>query len=189
MPTIMRWPGHIPAGRRCPRIVSSLDLLPTIAGLIGAALPAHAIDGVDVGKLLSHPEAESRRKVFLYYAGDELHAVRSEDWKLHLPHRYLEVAGAPGRDGKPSNWDKLTPESLTRSGIEGIASRHGYRLEPIGLVLYNLKDDPGETRDVAAKHSEIVERLSVIAEKAREDLGDTLTERRGRGVRRPGRSE
>lgn len=189
MPTIMRWPGRIPAGRRCQRIVSSLDLLPTIASQIGAPLPSHPIDGVDVGGLLSHPEAESPRKVFLYYAGNELHAVRSEDWKLHLPHRYLEVAGAPGRDGKPSNWDKLTPESLTRSGIEGIASRHGYRLEPIGLVLYNLEDDPGETRDVAARHPEIVQRLSAIAEKAREDLGDSLIERRGRGARPPGKSE
>jgi arylsulfatase A-like enzyme len=167
-------------------MLSSLDLFPTIASQTGARLPSHPIDGIDVGALLFHPEAESPRKAFLYYAGNELHAVRSGDWKLHLPHRYLEVAGAPGRGGKPSNWDKLTPESLSRSGIDGIASRHGYRVEPIGLVLYNLEDDPGETRDVAARHPEIVERLSRIAEKSREDLGDSLVGRPGRGVRRPG---
>jgi arylsulfatase len=189
MPTIMRWPGHIPAGGRCPRIVSSLDLLPTIARQIGAPLPPHPIDGVDVSELLFRPEAESPRKVFLYYAGSELHAVRSGDWKLHLPHRYLEVAGAPGQSGKPSNWDKLTPEALTRSDIEGIASRHGYRLETIGLVLYNLEDDPGETHDVAAAHPDVVKRLSALAEEAREDLGDSLVGRPGRGVRPPGRVE
>jgi arylsulfatase len=95
--------------------------------------------------------------------------------EAHLPHEYLTVAAAPGKGGKPSNWENMKPLSIEVSGIRGIASRHGYRVEKIGLALYNLKSDPGETRDVASAHPEIVARLQAEVAKARADLGDTLT--------------
>lgn len=183
-PCIMRWPGRIPAGRVCDELVSSLDLLPTIAGLIGAPLPDRKLDGLDAWPLLSRATDKSPRKNFLYFNGDELHAVREGDWKLHLPHDYLVVAGAPGRDGKPSNWDKMEPRDIEDSGIRGIASRHGYKVEHLGLTLYNLREDVGETTDVAAAHPEIVARLQTLAAAAREDLGDPLTGITGTG-RRP----
>jgi arylsulfatase A len=41
---------------------------------------------------------------------------------------------------------------------------------------------------VAAAHPDVVARLMALAEKAREDLGDSLTKRTGRGVREPGRA-
>ena len=47
-PCIMRWPGKIPAGTESKQMLMSLDLFPTIAKLIGAELPKHAIDGLDV---------------------------------------------------------------------------------------------------------------------------------------------
>lgn len=109
--------------------------------------------------------------------------MRQGDWKLHLPHEYLTVAGAPGRGGKPSNYGQLQPQSIELSGIRGIASRHGYRVEKIGLSLYNLKLDPGETQNVASQHPEIVERLQHIASSARADLGDSLTGIAGKNVR------
>jgi arylsulfatase len=45
----------------------------------------------------------------------------------------------------------------------------------MGLALYNLKQDPGETRDLARANPEIVARLQAEAAKARADLGDSLT--------------
>ena len=187
MPCLMRWPGQIPAGRTCDELVAAMDLVPTVAKLIGAKLPTHALDGKDVWPLLNgQAGAKSPHEAFYYYAGEQLHAVRSGDWKLHLPHPYLEVAGEPGRDGKPANFANLKPESIKLSGLEGIASRHGYKIEKMGLSLFNLKDDIGETKDVAAKHPEIVRKREALAEKAREDLGDSLTGRKGKNVRPAG---
>jgi len=40
---------------------------------------------------------------------------------------------------------------------------------------------------VAAKHPDIVKRLEAEAEKARRELGDSLTKREGKGAREPGR--
>ena len=186
-PCIMRWPGKIPAGRVCDELLLSIDLLPTIAALVGAELPSRPIDGKDVWQLLSGREgATTPHDAFYYYAGQELQAVRSGRWKLHFPHDYLTVAGPPGHDGKPANFENLKPKSIQQSGIQGIASRHGYEVRHIGLALYDLAADPGETRNLASEHPEIVERISQSAEAARADLGDAITGREGSGVRPAG---
>jgi arylsulfatase A-like enzyme len=189
VPGLMRWPGRIPAGRVSREVATAMDIMPTLAALVGAKLP-NRIDGHDILPLLEgKPGAKSPYDAFYYYAGTELQALRSGDWKLHLPHRYLEVDGEPGRDGKPANFANIKPDSPEKFGLDGIASRHGYRVETIGLALYNLKDDIGEKRDVAKEHPDVVRRLEALAEKARQDLGDSLTKRGGTGVRPAGRVE
>jgi arylsulfatase len=47
--------------------------------------------------------------------------------------------------------------------------------------------DVGERECVIDKHAEVVEHLHVLAERARADLGDALTERKGANVRPAGR--
>ena len=188
MPFIARWPGRIPAGRVCAEPLMSIDLYPTIARLVGAALPPRTIDGLDMLPILEGREgARSPHEALYFYAGEELQAVRSGDWKLHFAHEYLTPAGPPRSDGKPSNYENMKPESMEASGIRGIASRHGYRVERTPAALYDLRTDPGEAHDVSAGHPDIVRRLQEYAEKARADLGDTLTGRKGTGVRVPGR--
>jgi arylsulfatase len=67
--------------------------------------------------------------------------------------------------------------------LRGIASRHGYRVEKTGLALYNLKSDEGERHNMAEQHPDVVQRLLTLADLARDDLGDSLTHRKGKGVR------
>lgn len=189
MPFIARWPGMIPAGTTSDEIITGMDLYPTLANLIGAKLPASKIDGKDIGPILNGQPAKSPHEAFFYYGGEELQAVRSGKWKLHFPHQYLEVAAAPGRGGKPSNFENLKPLPSTQSGLEGIASRHGYQVMNLPLSLYDLESDPGETRNVAEAHPEIVTRLSALAETMRADLGDKLTGRKPSGAREPGRAD
>lgn len=187
VPCIMRWPGRIPAGRVCDEPLIEMDFLPTIAGLIGADLPERKIDGLDVLPVLEgQVGAKSPHEALFFWAGSELQAVRSGPWKLHFPHPYITVAAEPGKNGKPSNWENMEPKSITQSGVEGIASRHGYRVENIELSLFNLETDMGETKNVAEAHPEVVERLSKLAEPIRAALGDSLqnvpaTEARERG--------
>ena len=186
VPCVVRWPGRVPAGRTCDEIVSTLDLFTTIAGLAGAALPARPIDGVDLGPLLCGKEGARGRETFWFYAGDELHAVRSGQWKLHLPHDYLTVAGAPGQGGKPAHVAGMNPKSITESGIRGIASRHGYAVASQPQALYDLASDPGESRDVAGEHPDVVVMLEQVAVAARAELGDGITGARGAGNRAAG---
>lgn len=179
-PFIARWPGRVPAGQVCDEPAMEIDLLPTIAALIGGKLSERKIDGLNILPLLEgKPGARSPHEALIFYGGSELQAVRSGEWKLHFPHPYITVDGEPGRDGKPAKFGQMQPKSITQSGIAGIASRHGYRVENIGLSLFNLKDDPGELRDVSKEHPEIVERLTKLAEPARKELGDDLRKVKG----------
>jgi arylsulfatase A-like enzyme len=167
-PFIARWPGKIAAGRVCREPAMTIDILPTLAKLTGAPLPPLPIDGLDIGSLLwGEPNAKSPHEAFYFYWNRELQALRSGDWKMHFPHSYRSLTKPPGNDGKEA----------------------GYTQEKIGLCLYNLRDDPDEKRDVAAEHPDVIKRLSVLAEKAREDLGDSLTKRKGQGERKPGMAE
>jgi arylsulfatase A-like enzyme len=190
VPCMMRWPGRIAAGRVCDEVLSAMDLVPTVAAVLDQPLPKVKLDGKNILPVLKNEAgAKSPHEALFFYSGNELHAVRSGPWKLHFAHPYLTVAAEPGRDGKPSNWGNLKPNSITQSGVEGIASRHGYRVEKIGLSLYNLENDLGETQDVAAQHPDVVKRLSELGEAMRADLGDSLTERKPTGAREAGRME
>ena len=180
VPFIARWPGRVPTGQVCDEPVMEIDLLPTVAGLTGAKPPERKIDGHNMLDLLEgRPNAKSPHEALYFYGGSELQAIRSGEWKLHFPHPYITVDGEPGRDGKPVKFGLMKPKAITQSGVEGIASRHGYRVEKTELALYHLKGDPGETRDVAKEQPEIVERLQKLAEPMRKELGDALMKVKG----------
>jgi arylsulfatase/arylsulfatase A len=62
-----------------------------------------------------------------------------------------------------------------------------YVTKEIGLSLFDLEKDAGETTNLAAEHPAVVSKLLEYAERAREDLGDSLTKRTGKNVRAAGK--
>ena len=144
VPTIMSWPGTVPAGSVCGELATTLDLLPTIARFAGGQPPDdRTIDGRDIRPLLlGTPTANVPDAPLFYYQGDQLQAVRSGPWKLFLPlaeaqrHPHFR----PPRQAEP--------------------------------LLFNLVSDVGSTTNVAAEYPEVVRRLTRLADRARSDLGD-----------------
>ncbi len=187
VPCLVRWVGRIPSSRVCNEPFMGIDWLPTFTEIVGGRDSMCRIDGVSVKSLLlGESRGSSRQEAFYFYSGTALQAVSKGPWKLHFPHPYITVAAEPGRGGKPSNFGKLVPTSITQSGVEGIATRHGYRIEQLELSLFNIDEDPSESNNVAKKNPEIVAQLSQIGEKARKDLGDSLLKVKGTGLRQPG---
>jgi arylsulfatase len=171
-PTVMRWPGKIPAGSTNDSMLMTIDLLPTIANLAGANLPKHKIDGLDVWPLIAGEKgAKNPHEGYaFYYEQGALQAVTSADgrWKLQFPHKYRTLGGRPGGTGGiPAKYENRTIEKTE---------------------LYDLVSDIGETKNVIAAHPDIVARLDAFAEKTRVELGDSLTKRKGSGLREPGRA-
>lgn len=171
VPCIMRWPGRIPAGTSSDAMLMTIDLFPTIAKLAGAPLPDHKIDGLDVWPLLSgEPGARNPHEAYLfYYEQNQLQALATGDgrWKLQLPHTYRTLAGHPGgHDGVPAKYVERKLEQPE---------------------LYDLDHDPSEATNVADAHPEVVDQLRAEAARARADLGDSLTGRKGTGLRPAGR--
>jgi len=151
-PTIMWWPGKIPAGTVCREVGAMFDLLPTFAGLAGGELPTdRAIDGKNIWPVISaQPGAKSPHDAFFFYRGRELQGVRSGKWKLHLPHAYRSLA-EPGSGGQPGR----------------------YVQKRIGRALFDLERDIGEQHDVSADRPDIVRRLEGIAREFDRELKAT----------------
>ncbi len=88
--TVVRWPGHIEEGSTNNELMTTMDLLPTFAHLAGAEVPKdRVIDGKDIWSVLTG-ETKTPHEAFFYHRGNDLAAVRSGGWKLHV------------KDGKPT---------------------------------------------------------------------------------------
>ena len=133
-------PGRIPKGLVSTAIGSTMDLLPTIAGLTGAKLPDKPLDGVDLWPILSGRKKDHEREALLYFDNWELQCVRLGPWKLHVA-RYDAFIYGPAPVGGKKNLALRPPE------------------------LYNVVTDVDESYDVADKHPEIVRDLMARVER------------------------
>ena len=162
-PCLMRWPGRIPAGLVCREIASAMDVLPTVAGIAGAQPPQdRIIDGKDILPLMTKPGAPSLHDAFFYYNGEKLEAVRSANWKLVFPRTAMDDTPYERKQGAAK--EALLPEAL-----------------------YDLAADVGETKDLIRQHPEVAQRLCALAERMREDIGDSATNQKGKNRRPVGR--
>jgi arylsulfatase A-like enzyme len=144
VPLIARWPGRIPHGVS-DALVSQVDFMASFSALAGKPLPNDV--GPDSWNVLSAllGGASEKGREHLVEQAQGL-ALRKGAWKLvppsaDAPPKELEPGDKPPKPAKPS-----------------------------GVQLYNLLEDPGERKNVADSHPDLVETLS--AELARlEKLG------------------
>jgi len=156
VPTLMWWPGHVPAQSTCQEFATTMDLMPTFVQLAtGDGVKIGAVDGHDIAPLiLGQKDAKSPYESFCYYYQDQLQAIRSGPWKLFLPLK-----------------------TFTRHPH----FRQGQAPHPL---LFNVVEDVHCRRDVAAQNPDIVARLSKFGDAWRQDLGDRG--QRGNGQRSAG---
>jgi arylsulfatase A-like enzyme len=133
--------GRIPEGQVCREPVMGIDWLPTFAEIAGTDLPPRRIDGKSIWPIVAGVEGATtpHEALFFHYTmSGRLEAVRAGKWKLHFPHPYRTLAGRTGRsDGIPIPYEEAA----------------------VGLELFDIEMDVVESRDVAAEHPEVVERL------------------------------
>lgn len=150
VPMIARWPGQIGGGNISHRTASLIDILPTLATLGAADLPATKIDGQDISSLFTdfrHPAYAPNKEPFCYYRSGNLDAVRVGHWKLHVPHSFRFVSNV-GDDGE----------------------RGDYAYESTGLELYDLQGDAAEKYNVAEKFPEKTAELKAVIERLQGEM-------------------
>jgi choline-sulfatase len=134
IPLIMRRPGSLPRGRRIGELVEMVDVLPTILHLMQSPAPP-GLQGLDLEPLIEgEPGARGHDVVFSEYLENEEAMVRSARFKL--------IVG--------------TGRRLRRDGLQT-----GNPLTGPYQRLFDLADDPGETRDLAdvPRHQAVMEDL------------------------------
>lgn len=148
MPFVARWPGHVSAGAVSEETVGFTDMLATIAALLEKELPAEA--GPDsrsfLPVLLGENQEAPVRETLVHSGliGSKRVAIRQGPWKL-IPWR------GSGGFTEPRRRD---PESGEAPG-----------------QLYNLADDPGESKNMYEQRPDVVDRLSALLENYRGSLG------------------
>ncbi|MBN1421301.1 MAG: arylsulfatase, partial [Planctomycetes bacterium] len=144
VPFIARWPGRVPAGTTSDETICHVDLLATAAGILGVRLPDGAgEDSFDISPALRGEKLERPiRPATVHDTGGGVFAIRQGRWKL-IPHLGSGGATSP-RSRKPEP-----------GGPEG--------------QLYDLRDDPGETKNLWLEHPEVVKTLTALLEKIKRD--------------------
>lgn len=170
VPAIMSWPGKIPSGTVTDKMATTLDLFPTFANVTNANIPENIkIDGHNIWPILSGAEnvkSPYQSNPFFYYLDENLEAVRYGSWKLHVAHEYLGV-GEAGDGGDVGE----------------------YEVREIEQSLFNLEEDPGETKNLVEDHPGIVKKLTGFIEQGRKELGDAKTGMNGIDQGQPGKVE
>jgi arylsulfatase A len=132
-PFLARWPAHIPRGTVTSALFGLIDLMPTIAAATDSPMPPDAAeDAVDILPVLTDEEQSSPRNLLVHHSGSGVFSVRLDNWKLVMG------SGSGGNSepkGRPCNaW-----------------SCNGQ--------LYDLSQDPAETRNLWSNYPAVVDRL------------------------------
>ena len=133
VPFFARWTGTIEPGSTCDRPICHVDLFATAAELAKTELPKPdqaAPDSFSIVPLLKGNDRQHRRAAVVNHSAGGMFAIRDGRWKLVVGN------GSGGRE-KPSGRPFATP-----------------------WELYDLDEDPGETRNRAESHPELVQQLS-----------------------------
>ncbi len=169
VPGIIRWPGKVPAGKVITTPCATVDMVPTICGLVGIDAAPLKVDGHDIMPLIDGSGPAPDRAVYTWN-GKALLNVREGKWKLHTIAPRARPRGSKdefwddprGPDGstiiapfeQSQPWAYPSPADTK----ETVASKAG--------LLFDMEADPGEQTDVAEQHPEVVKRLLTLADAA-----------------------
>ena len=140
-PMLVRWPGKVPPLRDTETLASIIDIAPTILKIAGAKAPAD-LPGLD---LLDRGAMMARKSIFV-------EAYTHDIIDLAQPSRSLVTRVVI--DG----WSKLLLPTAVKLD-------KAYPSSPAAIELFDLKTDPLETKNLAAKNPDEVTRLQIIQDR------------------------
>jgi arylsulfatase A-like enzyme len=139
IPFLVRWPGKIRAGTVSAETGCLTDFMATAAEIVDFTLPQDAAeDSVSLLPGYLGRKAKPIREAVVHHSADGMFAIRQGPWKLAL--------GLGSGGFSPPKREQPQPGG------------------PAGQ-LYNLAEDPGETRNLYLEHPDIVTRLTALLEK------------------------
>ncbi len=162
-PFIVRWPGVTKPGSTSDVPTAHVDIFPTFLEIASAPKPRQVLDGESIVKLLRDPAAKLQRDAIFQ----------------HFPG-YLGSG--------PGLW-RTTPVSLIHSGDWKLMEY----LEDGHLELYNLRNDIGETKNLAKenpdKAKELLARLVAWRAEVKAPMPTPNTETKASGDAKPGKGK
>ncbi len=144
VPGILRWPGKTKPGTVCGEPISGVDVLPTLCALAGVDAPKdRRIDGASFAAIFDGKKVQRATPLFWHYfkAFDLTKvAMRDGDWKI--VGLWDGPAGRPGSSLQPGDMETIKTAKL------------------VAFELYDMRQDIGETTDLAKKEPERTRAMS-----------------------------
>lgn len=158
VPFIVRWPGVVRAGSQCDGLVGLNDLMRTCAEIVGADLKENqAPDSISMLGLLRDCNAVSARSSMVLRSSRNF-VIRKGDWKLAL---------CPGSGSKGLWGNEPSQEEAWRGALAAFGARPSagdLKKSPF-VQLFDLRQDPSERRDLAARYPERIQSLMTLLER------------------------
>lgn len=149
-PWIVRWPRHVRAASVCTKLVSSVDIAPTILSLTGLDVP-HSFQGYNFSPLLTDPGKKIRDYIF---AEDHWHdyedlgrAVRSKQYK-YIRNDYPDLPATPPADVGRSRTFRAMQHLRTQGKLDKNQMACFSKPRP-AEELYDVANDPYELHNLS----------------------------------------
>jgi arylsulfatase A-like enzyme len=144
VPFLARWPGKVPAGMTSNEVICHVDLMATVAAMLGAKLPRDAgEDSYNILPLLRGEKlAGPIREATVLHSCSGKFAIRQGNWVL--------IDAPTGDDNREPAWLKKD---------------RGYTSHQFPGELYDLSQDLIQRRNLYGEKPEVVRRLKALLEK------------------------
>jgi arylsulfatase A-like enzyme len=112
VPTIVRWPGKVPAGITHEQITMSMDWLPTFVAVAGGKTdPNYPVDGINLLPVLTQKNAPIiSREVYWRYKSHMQEALRIGDWKYLKIDENTFLFNVVADPMERANWKERDPQ-------------------------------------------------------------------------------
>jgi len=146
VPFIVRWPNGLKGTARFDEGMIALeDFFATVADILGRPLPGEAGDSVSfLPQLQGKPQDKTQRQIIMSSLSNKL-VLRHEQWKLICVGEEELVGRAEDKQATRNKGD--TPKTSWTEEV----------------VLYDLKKDVAETRNVAPQNPALVAKIAKLA--------------------------
>ncbi len=117
VPALLRWPGHIPAGRISSQVGIFMDLTASILAVTNTTVPADTrLEGINLLPILEGQAAAVARTVFFRIAAPDRQqrAVRQGEWKLLIDGDDILLFNLPRDIGERNDVAKEHPDVARR---------------------------------------------------------------------------
>jgi arylsulfatase A len=149
VPLLVRWPGRVKPSTTSEELISLTDMMATIAAITGAELPRDAAE--DSFNMLAVLEGKATTPIRPYlltqaFGGARTLSIHRGNWK-YIDH--------PGSGGNNYELGELKPFAIPETAPESPGQ------------LYDLANDPGETKNLYHQKPEIVKELQSLLQSSK----------------------
>ena len=184
VPGVMEWPAVIKSPASTSAITVTTDFMQTLAELTGQPLPERPLDGKSMVPLFTNPSLQRNQSHFFWQFNRDLFEGKCEPYiEVELQEGTTPLAkmmdGKYTRTFRNCKYSAISEEDFQGERVM-MADKYKLIVEgktpnEKGYELYDIQNDPAETKNLAGEFPEMVEEMAADLRKWQESVLNSLT--------------